>query len=155
MTAIVNIEVAHMFKTIVVAIDGSEQAEHALATACDIAGKYKSEIHLVHSPELETAAIAVGSGAVAIAPSPEKVEEAGKQVMAQAVKQAKAQGCTPAESVIGSGDPADDILQQAEKSGADLIVTGRRGLGGLASLLLVSVSHKVSQNAPCTCMTVK
>lgn len=155
MATIVNIEVAHMFKTIIVAIDGSEQAEHALATACDIAGKYKSDIHLVHSPELETAAIAVGSGAVAIAPSPEKVAEAGKKVMAQAVEQAKAQGCTPAECVIGDGDPADDILQQAEKSGADLIITGRRGLGGLASLLLGSVSHKVSQNSPCTCMTVK
>ncbi|MGB5215440.1 MAG: universal stress protein [Anderseniella sp.] len=155
MATIVNIEVAHMFKIIVVAIDGSEQAEHALATACDIAGKYKSDIHLVHSPELETAAIAVGSGAVAIPPSPEKVAEAGKEVMAQAVEQAKAQGCAPAECVIGDGDPADDILQQAEKSGADLIITGRRGLGGLASLLLGSVSHKVSQNAPCTCMTVK
>lgn len=155
MAVIVNIEVADMFKTIVVAIDGSEQAVHALATACDIAGKYKSDIHLVHSPELETTAIAVGSGAVAIAPAPEKIAEAGKQVMAQAVKQAEAQGCTPEECVIGDGDPADDILQQAEKSGADLIITGRRGLGGLASLLLGSVSHKVSQNAPCTCMTVK
>ncbi len=155
MAAIVNIEVADMFNTIVVAIDGSEQAEHALATACDIAGKYNSRIHLVHSPELETTAIAVGSGAVAIAPDPKKIAEAGKQVMEQATKQAEAQGCTPAECIIGNGDPADEILQQAEKSNADLIVTGRRGLGGLASLLLGSVSHKVSQNAPCTCMTVK
>ena len=121
-----------MFKTIVVAIDGSEQAEHALATACDIAGKYKSKIHLVHSPELETTAIAVGSGAVAIAPAPEKIAEAGKQVMAQAVKQAEAQGCTPAECVIGTGDPAEEILQPAEKSPADLLVAGRRGLGGLS-----------------------
>lgn len=155
MTAIVNFEVADMFKTIVVAIDGSEQASHALATACDIADKYKAAVHLVHSPELETTAIAVGSGAVAIAPEPEKIAEAGKHVMEQAVKQAEAQGCKPAECIIGNGDPAEEILQQAEKSKADLIVTGRRGLGGLASLLLGSVSHKVSQNAPCTCMTVK
>ena len=75
--------------------------------------------------------------------------------MAQAVEQAKKQGCNPAECVIANGNPADEILQQAEKSKADLIVTGRRGLGGLASLVLGSVSHKVSQNAPCTCMTVK
>jgi len=155
MTVIVNIEVIDMFKTIVVAIDGSEQAEHALATACDIASKYKSKIHLVHSPELETTAIAVGSSAVAITPSAEKIAAAGKQVMAQALEQARNQGCTPAECIIGNGDPAEEILQQAEKSKADLIVTGRRGLGGLASLLLGSVSHKVSQNAPCTCMTVR
>ncbi|MGI9512784.1 MAG: universal stress protein [Anderseniella sp.] len=144
-----------MFKTIVVAIDGSEQSAHALATACDIADKYKAAVHLVHSPELETTAIAVGSGAVAITPEPEKIAAAGKHVMEQAVKQAEAQGCKPAECIIGNGEPADEILQQAEKSKADLIVTGRRGLGGLASLLLGSVSHKVSQNAPCTCMTVK
>ncbi len=155
MAAIINIEVIDMFNTIVVAIDGSEQAEHALATACDIANKYKSKIHLVHSPELETAAIVVGSGAVAIPPTEEKIAAAGKQVMAQAVEQAKKQGCSPAECVIANGDPADEILRQVEKSKADLIVTGRRGLGGLASLLLGSVSHKVSQNAPCTCMTVK
>ncbi len=155
MAAIVNFEVADMFKTIVVAIDGSEQSAHALATACDIADKYKAAVHLVHSPELETTAIAVGSGAVAITPEPEKIAAAGKHVMEQAVKQAEAQGCKPAECIIGNGEPADEILQQAEKSKADLIVTGRRGLGGLASLLLGSVSHKVSQNAPCTCMTVK
>lgn len=144
-----------MFKTIVVAIDGSEQAEHALATACDIANKYKAKLHLVHSPELETIAIAVGASAVAIEPSEEKVAAAGKHVMAQAEDRARIQGCTPVECVIGNGDPADEILQLAEKSKADLIVTGRRGLGGVASLLLGSVSHKVSQNAPCTCMTVK
>jgi len=155
MTVIVNFEVTDMFKTIVVAIDGSKQAEHALATACDIASKYKSEIHLVHSPELETTAIAVGASAVAIAPSPDKIAAAGKQIMAQAVEQARRQGCTLVECVVGNGDPAEEILNQAEKAKADLIVTGRRGLGGLASMLLGSVSHKVSQNAPCTCMTVK
>ena len=144
-----------MFNTILVAIDGSEAAARALATACDIADKYEAALHLVHSPELETTAIAVGSGAVAIAPSDDQIAEAGKHVMAEAAKQAEAQGCKPAECFIGNGDPADEILQQAEKTGADLIVTGRRGLGGVASLLLGSVSHKVSQSASCTCMTVK
>ena len=37
----------------------------------------------------------------------------------------------------------------------DVVIAVNLIFGGLASLLLGSVSHKVSQNAPCTCMTVK
>ena len=67
-----------MFKRIVVAIDGSEESGHALEVACDLAGKYNSEVHLVHSPQLETTAIAVGSGAVEIPPSADKVAESAQ-----------------------------------------------------------------------------
>ena len=143
-----------MFKKIVVAIDGSEQAEHALKVACDVAGKYDSELALVHAPQLETTAIAVGSGAVAIEPSPEKVEEAGRQVMESAVERARSLGCAPQKTVIGNGTPADEILKELNASNADLVVMGRRGLGRVSSALLGSVSQKVSHDAQCTCMTV-
>ncbi len=144
-----------MFSTIIVAVDGSDQSDHALATACDITQKYKSDLHLVHSPQLDTVALAVGSGAFAIEPSQEQVSEAGKQVMDKAVKLAKRQGCTPKNTIIGKADPAIEILTLAEKTDADLIVTGRRGLGGITSVLLGSVSHTVSKEAPCACLTVK
>lgn len=143
-----------MFEKVVVALDGSEAASRALEVACDLASKYGSEMHLVHSPQLETTAIAVGSGAVEIEPSPEKVAEAGKGVMDRAVEKAKSLGCTPYSCVIGSGEPADDILKELKASNADLVVMGRRGLGRISSLLLGSVSQKVSHEAQCTCMTV-
>jgi nucleotide-binding universal stress UspA family protein len=47
------------------------------------------------------------------------------------------------ESRIAEGDPAAVILILAEKEGADLIVTGARGLHGLKRWLLGSVSRKV------------
>ncbi len=144
-----------MFANILVAVDGSEQSNHALATACDIAQKYESKLYLVHSPQLETVALAVGSGAVSIEPSEEKIEAAGKKVMDAAVEQAKRQGCSPEGTIIGNAYPADEILKGAKKVDADLIVMGRRGLGGIASLLLGSVSAKVSQESPCACLTVK
>jgi nucleotide-binding universal stress UspA family protein len=137
-----------------VAIDGSDHSEKALETACDIAKKYSSILYLVHSPQLETTAIAVGSGAVEIKPDAKAIAEAGQAVMSAARDKAKALDCVLAEGFVGNQDPADEILRSAAKIDADLIVMGRRGLGGIASLLLGSVSQKVSHGAKCTCLTV-
>ena len=41
------------------------------------------------------------------------------------------------------GHPAEKIIEEAEKWGADLIVMGSRGLGGFSRLLLGSVSDAV------------
>ena len=46
------------------------------------------------------------------------------------------------------------IAGYAKANAIDLIVMGRRGLGAIGGLLLGSVSHKVTQLAPCACMTV-
>jgi nucleotide-binding universal stress UspA family protein len=37
----------------------------------------------------------------------------------------------------------------------DLVVMGRRGLGGIKGLLMGSLSHKISSMADCTVVTVK
>lgn len=37
----------------------------------------------------------------------------------------------------------------------DCVVMGSRGLSELQGLFLGSVSHKVANHAPCTCITVK
>lgn len=144
-----------MFERIVVAVDGSEPALLALKTACDLAGKYDSELHLVHSPQVETTAIATGAGAVEIKPTAEQIAVAGQTVIAEAEKVIAAEGGTLSASVIGEADPAHDVLTQVEAVDADLVVMGRRGLGNIAGLLLGSVSAKVSHDAKCTCMTVR
>lgn len=143
-----------MFERIVVAVDGSEPAKHALTVACDLAGKYGSEIHLVHSPQIETTGIAVGSGAVEIKPDADKIAAAGAKVIEEAESIIAGTDCKASKSVVGSNDPADDILGTIDAVGADLVVMGRRGLGSVTSLLLGSVSQKVAHGAKCTCMTV-
>ena len=50
-----------MFDKIVVGIDGSKTSETALEVACDLAGKYGSEIHLIHTPQPQTVAFAIGA----------------------------------------------------------------------------------------------
>ena len=144
-----------MFKTIVVALDGSDPSKHALSVACDLAGRLEAEIHLVHSPQIETMLVAHGYMVADIPVTPERVADAGKDVMEAAVATVRDAGLVPASETIGRGDPTDDILEIAKLQDADLIVMGRRGLGSVASLFLGSVSLKVSQGASCSILTVQ
>ncbi len=57
--------------------------------------------------------------------------------------------------MLREGNPAEAILKAAKQVDADLIVLGTRGLSDLKGLLLGSVSHKVIQLSPCSCLVVK
>ena len=54
-----------------------------------------------------------------------------------------------------SGDPAEEILVTARDFDTDLVVMGARGLGGVARVLLGSVSEKVLHHARCPVLIVK
>jgi nucleotide-binding universal stress UspA family protein len=59
------------------------------------------------------------------------------------------------ELICVQGDPADEILRAIEENNVDLIVMGNRGLGGFSRTFMGSVSMKVCNHAPSTCITVK
>lgn len=56
---------------------------------------------------------------------------------------------------IVEGDPVETIVKAATNWPADLIVMGSHGKSPIAKLILGSVSHKVSINAPCSVEVVK
>lgn len=147
-----------MFSKIVVGIDGSDPAMNALRIACDVAGKYESQLHIAHTPKPETVAFAMGAvagyHAVVDLQSPEEVQKAAEDIIAKGVSVAKSCGIDAIATHVGKGDPAADIVAYADKCGADLIVTGRRGLGDFSGLLLGSTSHDVSKYSKCACLTV-
>jgi nucleotide-binding universal stress UspA family protein len=58
-------------------------------------------------------------------------------------KKLKSSG-VPHRMVVMDGRPASVIVGVADKEDADLIIVGRRGRGGVAELLLGSVSHEVA-----------
>ena len=83
------------------------------------------------------------------------LEALGQRVVAAAAQKAQEKGVKSVEVLVEDGDAADIILDCAQRHNANLIIMGSRGLGDFRGLLLGSVSHKVSQLASCTCMTVR
>ncbi len=147
-----------MFSKIVVGIDGSEASETALRVACDVAKKYGSDLHLVHTPQPQTVAFATGAvagyHAVTTMPSDEVVEEAAKKVVDTGVAIAKECGHPIAEAHTERGNPVDEIISCADSCGADLIVTGRRGLGNIGAMFMGSTSQGISHKAKCAVLSV-
>lgn len=147
-----------MFSKIVIGTDGSDHAEKALRMACDIAKKYNSELYLVHTPQPETVAFAMGAvagyHAVTTMPSEQEVKEAAAKVTDAAKAIATECGATITDVHSLRGDPADEIVGKAKEVGADLIVTGRRGLGFVGSLIQGSTTQRIGHEADCAVLTV-
>jgi nucleotide-binding universal stress UspA family protein len=144
--------------SIVVGIDGSGASDRALRMACAMTKQFGASLHMIHTPREETVTFAaetisgfyIGVGAG----QQELLEEAAQKVIEKAHVIAKEEGVDAVDARIAHGDPAGNVLACAEEMQADLIVTGRRGLGDLGSLVLGSTSHQISKNAKCACMTV-
>jgi len=87
--------------------------------------------------------------------SPRLLIEVGQHIIERAKNRAAQKGLLNVEARIENGDPADCILHCIDEEDIDCVVMGSRGLSGIKGLFLGSVSHKVANRAPCTCITVK
>ena len=148
-----------MIKKILAATDGSEHANKAINYAADLALKYDAALYLVHA--VQESKIPDGFEEFLEAEKVEKpkvlvyLKKVGKRVVEAAKNQAKSKGVNNIQAKVVIGGPSEKILQFAKTSDIDLIILGSRGLGGIKSLFLGSVSSKVCNQADCTCMTVK
>ena len=61
----------------------------------------------------------------------------------------------PVRTVVGRGEPADDIVEQAEALGCDLIAMGTHGHGTLKRVVLGSVAEKVRHATDVPLLLVK
>lgn len=147
-----------MISSIVVGVDGSDAAERALLFACVIAKQFGATLHISHSPRDETVAYAAEAiSGFYVGPNTaykEVLREAADKLVIKAQAIALEQGIEAAGIHVGEGDPVRDLLAVAKSVDADLIVTGRRGLGDLGAFVLGSTSHQISKQAQCACMTV-
>jgi len=99
--------------------------------------------------------IATGSAFQDAAISPRLLIEIGQHIIDRAKNRAQQKGLKNVDARIENGDPADSILHCINEENIDCVVMGSRGLSDIKGLFLGSVSHKVANRAPCTCITVK
>lgn len=85
----------------------------------------------------------------------EVLRAVAEEVLDQAERIAKDHGASKVERIVEDGNPVKRILQVATDTGADLIVTGARGLSDVKALFIGSVSHKLSHLSPVTCISVR
>ena len=88
-------------------------------------------------------------------PPAEVLEFIAKQVVEAADNTVRAHGATDVRTAVERGDPVKRILEYADKENADVIVMGARGLSGLETLVLGSVSQKIAHLSRHTCITVR
>jgi nucleotide-binding universal stress UspA family protein len=140
---------------ILLATDGSEQAELAVLRAVELADATDSELHVVH----------VGVVPIFLQSYPgtlgyygklyEQIEEESKERLRKQSLRVKAAGGTVAGTHLRMGQVALEIVALAEELGAGLIVMGCRGLGGVRRALMGSVSDSVVRHAHCPVLVVR
>jgi len=146
-------------RRILVAVDGSQNAQRALEAAVDMAKHLKAELRIAHVVYVPTLfwSMGVPGSAVPTDKIEEDAERVARELLDKALKFAKDAGVTNAkdELVTDLVSPYQGIVQLAEHDGADLIVVGTRGNGGFKKLLLGSVANSVLHYAGCSVLVTK
>lgn len=133
-----------MFRSILVALDGSAAAAEALEQAIDLAraeGARLTLISVAAPPRWRPAGPFVPPY-----PTDVQLEEEAREILDRAEE--RVPDDMPHASVLRSGLAAKEILKRIDCAGHDLVVMGSRGLGPAASLLLGSVSRSVAAHSP-------
>ena len=136
-----------MFRNVLVAVDGSADAEQARLQAVDLATAEHARLTLFTAvqpppPTLYTSA----SSAALLADLAEAARVEAEKILRTAVENMPDGVLT--DSVLSSEAPRPAIVKQIESGHHDLVVMGSRGLGELGSMLLGSVSQYVLHHSP-------
>lgn len=119
-----------------------------------LAHRIKDESQRINSMDV---GLALNSDSVFEDPgvSPRLLVEIGEHILKAAVGKARKAGLSEVNQSLVNGDPATSILNKINELGADCVIMGSRGLSDWSGMIMGSVSHKVSNHANCTCITVK
>ena len=142
------------YKNILVAVDTTDEAEHVIRAAREIAADKNSTISAV--TVIRPMADFYANLYTALEDSPvigieERAVERATEWLADLGER---YGIDSGAIHVIVGTPAAEVRQLAEKIGADLIVLGTHGRHGLG-LMLGSTANAVLHGAPCDVLAVK
>lgn len=135
-----------MFKSILLAVDGSEHSNKAVDAVRDLAQQSDSDLLVLHVRERLVTRRGVSETAI---------EDAGVAMdLAESLKsdgiKARAE-----EPLVPHGQIAQEIARVAEAVKPDVIAMGSRGLSDVGGFFLGSVTHKVLHLARCPVLVVR
>jgi nucleotide-binding universal stress UspA family protein len=141
---------------IVAGVDGSDHSRRALIWAMRQAAQQQVSLTvLAVRPDAVRPATAIYWGAHAY-PEDTHNPDVARKAIQEMVEQARNEiGETAPEVTVNvvTGDPAEELVKASRD--ADLVVVGSRGSGGFASLLMGSVSSKVTHHAACPVVVIR
>jgi nucleotide-binding universal stress UspA family protein len=136
---------------IVVGVDGSGHSRKALERAAAEAAAHGAPLTVlvIHQAvrDVYGSVSHYGDDAALTEKAKEAAQAETDQVLAAA-------GSQPASVTVTAvhGLPVDELVKASE--GADMVVLGRRGMGGFARMLMGSVTSQVAQHAQCPVLIV-
>lgn len=138
--------------TILVPVDGSQHALHAVKAAITAAGKTGASLYVI------TVQAPVFTSNVKRFVAPETIDEyyhdEGEKALKDVRELLHTEGVAASVEIM-VGPVAETVVEYAQKHGCDLIIMGTRGMGAVSNLVLGSVATKVISLSPVPVMLVK
>jgi nucleotide-binding universal stress UspA family protein len=135
--------------TVLLATDGSGEAQLAATTAADLANSTNSELHVVHVGELRPTFLAQTEV------EPAELQRQAQRQLDEEVRRVEEAGGTVKEAHLKLGQADEEIVDLAQSLGIGLIVMGSRGRGRIRRALMGSVSDSVVRHAHCPVTIVR
>lgn len=137
-------KILHMYKNLLIAIDGSELSQRAMADGIALAKALDAKI-TVATVIVPLLAVAPAEAMIAF---PEEEYTRGAQqhadsVLSQAKAAADEEGVACDTSTLTHEQPWRAIIDAADNAGCDLIVMGSHGRSGISKLVMGSETQKV------------
>ena len=140
--------IKQVFETILVAYDGSPQAQRATELAFSLAEAMQSKLLIFAVIRPPEPAARAELNAIL-----DDAREHYEQDFAKLREQARRRGLDLATE-IEVGHPAEHIVHRAEHAETALIIMGRRGVSSFQRWMLGSISERVLRYAHCPVMVV-
>jgi nucleotide-binding universal stress UspA family protein len=138
---------------VLVAVDGSVGAAHALRWAADRATAAGSELRVMTAWETP-ALLGFPAGAGIVVPTEAELAALGQQLLDEAIADAAPDHVQTAQRSVRHGRPGIAVLEEVESFAPDLVVVGTHGHSAIARVLLGSVSANIAAHAPCPVVVV-
>lgn len=144
------------YRRVLIAVDGSDDADQVLEAAVALQRRRPEAFYVVTViPPMLDGVTSMGASFSA-SWSLEDMEADLTREIGDGVRERVARfGIPPERVAVLHGRPAAEIRAQAQSLGADLIVIGSHGRGGLASVMLGSTANGVLHGAQCDVMTIR